>query len=77
MRQVSVRGARALLPRLEQELAEGGEIVLTRRGRPIARLTRLSMAEPPVSTRDLRARMRPAAVPSEVLVRQDHDSGAG
>ena len=39
MRAVSVREMRALLPGLEDELAKSGELIVTRRGRPIARLT--------------------------------------
>jgi antitoxin (DNA-binding transcriptional repressor) of toxin-antitoxin stability system len=70
-RRVSVREARALPPRLEEELAREGDIVLTRRGRPVARLSRLEQepAPGPVSTAALRARARPA----EVLIRQDPD----
>jgi antitoxin (DNA-binding transcriptional repressor) of toxin-antitoxin stability system len=75
VRRVSVREARALLPRLEEELAREGDIVLTRRGRPVARLSRLEQepAPGPISTAALRARARPVEVPSEVLIRRDRD----
>ena len=38
MRSISVREMRAALPRLEQLLAEEGEVVITRNGRPVARV---------------------------------------
>lgn len=74
MRRVSVREMRALLPDLERALAEEGELVLTRHGRPIARLTAAAedrLRRP--SHADLRARMPFQEVPSEVLIRQDRD----
>ena len=74
MRIVSVREMRELLPDLETTLAEEGEIVLTRRGRPIARLTAAAphhRGRP--SHAEFRARMPFQSVPSEVLIRQDRD----
>lgn len=38
-RQMSIREFRAALARIEQELSESGEIVLTRNGRPVARIS--------------------------------------
>ena len=38
MRSLSIREIRSEIPRLEQILANEGELVITRRGRPIARL---------------------------------------
>lgn len=74
MRQVTVREMRQMLPTIEAALAADGEIVLTRRGRPIARLVAVAQSLPaPMSTAALRARMTPLAVPSEVLLRQERD----
>jgi prevent-host-death family protein len=46
MRSLSVREMRAALPRLEQLLAEEGEVVITRNGRPVARV----LPTPPLET---------------------------
>lgn len=74
MRRVGVREMRELLPELERALAEAGEILLTRHGRPIARVTPAASGHPVRwSTATLRARMKPLDVPSEVLIRQDRD----
>jgi len=74
MRQVTVREMRALLPEIEQALRTEGELVLTKRGRPVARLMPIPDRTPAsLSTRELRARMTPSIVPSEVLIRQDRD----
>jgi antitoxin (DNA-binding transcriptional repressor) of toxin-antitoxin stability system len=78
MRSVSVREVRALLPGLEEELARTGEIVLTRRGRPIARLTPVDGAAAARPRRpnlaEFRASMPFQETPSEVLVREDRDA---
>ncbi len=78
MRSVSVREVRALLPGLEEELARTGEIVLTRRGRPIARLTPVEGATASRPRRpshaEFRAGMPFQEIPSEVLIREDRDS---
>ena len=74
MRQVTVREMRELLPTIEAALAAEGEIVLTRRGQPIARLVPMAEHLPAkLSTAALRARMAPLEVPSEVLLRQERD----
>jgi prevent-host-death family protein len=38
MRSISIREMRGVLPRIEQLLAEAGEVVITRNGKPVARL---------------------------------------
>lgn len=40
MRSISVREMRTVLPRLERLLESEGEIVITRRGKPVARILR-------------------------------------
>ena len=39
MRSISVSDLRAMLPNLEQLLAENGEVLITRNGKPIARVS--------------------------------------
>jgi antitoxin (DNA-binding transcriptional repressor) of toxin-antitoxin stability system len=74
MRKVSVREMRALLPELETTLAQEGELLLTRHGKPIARLMAAAQGRPHrPSHADLRATMPYQEVPSEVLIRQDRD----
>ena len=73
MRSLSVREMRAVLPRLEQILAEEGELVITRNGKPLARVLPTPSREPIPSHADLRSRMPRLEVGSEVLIRQDRD----
>ena len=73
MRHVTVREMRALLPDLEATLAREGEIVVTRRGRPIARLSSLASEDRRPSHAAFRARLPYQEVPSELVVRQDRD----
>jgi prevent-host-death family protein len=73
MRSVSVREMRTALPRLEQLLAEEGEIVITRNGKPVARVLPTRSARPIPSHADLRSRMPRLEVGSEVRIRQDRD----
>jgi antitoxin (DNA-binding transcriptional repressor) of toxin-antitoxin stability system len=74
MRRVTVREMRELLPEIEQALRAEGELVLTRRGKPVARMVPVpDGTQALLSTRELRARMTPSTVPSEVLIRQDRD----
>jgi antitoxin (DNA-binding transcriptional repressor) of toxin-antitoxin stability system len=73
MRSVSVREMRAALPRLEQLLEEEGEIVITRNGKPGARVLPSRSRLPIPSHAGLRSRMARLEVGSEVLIRQDRD----
>lgn len=74
MRSISVREIRAALPRLEQLLAEEGEVVITRNGRPVARVLPTSAAGNIPSRAELRSKMRRVKVGSEVLIREDRDA---
>lgn len=74
MRSISVREMRAALPRLEQLLAEEGEVVITRNGKPVARVLPSVPAGTIPSRADLRRRMRRLEVGSEVLIREDRDA---
>ncbi len=74
MRRATIREIRALLPDLEAILAVEGEILLTRHGRPVARVVPLAqegMQRP--SHVAFRARLPLQEVPTEELVRQDRD----
>ena len=78
MRVITVREMRAALTRLDELLAREGELVITRRGRPIARLLPARPAAgagaPPMpSHAGFRARMPRLAVGSEALIRADRD----
>jgi prevent-host-death family protein len=73
MRQLSVREIRAALTQLEQILEEEGEVVITRRGEPIARVLPAVRKGGIPSHADLRSRMSRVSVGSEVLIRQERD----
>lgn len=74
MRSISVREMRTALPRLEQILAKEGEVVITRHGKPVARVLP-SVSEVGIPSRaDLRSRMARVEVGSEVLIREDRDA---
>ena len=73
MKTLSIREIRSALPHLDKLVAEAGEVVVTRRGRPVARLLpirRQGGIQPLTELRAISPRMK---VPSEVLVRQDRD----
>jgi antitoxin (DNA-binding transcriptional repressor) of toxin-antitoxin stability system len=75
MRQVTVREIRDLLPEIEEALRAEGELILTRRGKPVARLVPVVPARPRrPSHAEFRGRMQPQDVPSEALVRKDRDA---
>jgi antitoxin (DNA-binding transcriptional repressor) of toxin-antitoxin stability system len=74
MRSVSVREMRTALPRLEQLLEEEGEIVITRHGRPVARVLPTVPGAGIPSRAELRRKMRRVEVGSEVLIREDRDA---
>jgi antitoxin (DNA-binding transcriptional repressor) of toxin-antitoxin stability system len=72
MQTLSVREIRAALPELERMLREQGEVVITRRGRPIARVLPMPAGTMP-SHADFRATMPRLSVGSEHYVRADRD----
>ncbi len=75
MKTLSVREMRTALPHLEELVAKQGEVVLTRRGRPFARIVPLRSQRTIPSRAALRASMGPKLkVPSEVLIREDRDA---
>jgi antitoxin (DNA-binding transcriptional repressor) of toxin-antitoxin stability system len=75
MRRMTIPEMRAALSRVEDLLREEGELVLTRRGEPIARVIPIQPAPKRLPSRaDLRASMKKMEMPSEVLIRADRDS---
>ena len=74
MKEVSVREMRALLARIEEELRKEGEIVLTRRGKPIARLQPVGQAMLRPSHADLRNTLGRGLAPSVTFLREERDS---
>ena len=74
MKTVSIRELRAMLSRLDDVLASGGEMTITRHGTPIARIVPVPAQKMLPSHAEFRARMPKMAVPSEVYIREDRDS---
>ncbi|MBK6848507.1 MAG: type II toxin-antitoxin system prevent-host-death family antitoxin [Proteobacteria bacterium] len=72
MRTLAIREARALLTKLVEILDKEGEVIVTRRGRPIYRILPVKSSRAVPSHRALRQTM-PRLSPSEVLVRADRD----
>jgi len=73
MRELSIREMRAELGRLGKLLEAEEELVITRHGRPIARVLPLGPRRRRPSHADLRASMPRLATGSEVHVRADRD----
>ena len=73
MRRLSVREARAALTRADELLAREAEIIITRRGKPIARLLPVQPPADRPSHAALRAKMPRMKVGSERLVRNERD----
>lgn len=77
MKQLSIREIRQDLPRIDELLAAESEVIVTRRGKPIARLLPLEPAAPArklPSLKWLRAKIPFQEMPSEVLIREDRDA---
>jgi antitoxin (DNA-binding transcriptional repressor) of toxin-antitoxin stability system len=73
MKKLSIREARQSLSHLDRLLATEGEVMITRRGESIARLTQIGKKRLIPSHRDLRRRMSPMRKGSEKVVREDRD----
>lgn len=74
MRSVPVDEVGTLLDRLEAVLAEAGEVTLTRRGVPVARIVPVGGVRPVPSRRALREAMPRLDPPSGVLIREDREA---
>jgi prevent-host-death family protein len=73
MKTLSIREARAALGHLDELLEASGDLILTRHGRPIARILPIAGRRPVPSHRDLRAATAALPEGSEVLLRQERD----
>jgi prevent-host-death family protein len=73
MKQLNIREARQSLSQLEKLLAEEGEITITRRGEPIARVVPVSPLRTIPSHQDLRQKMPRMKKGSEALIRAERD----
>ena len=73
MRSISMRALRATLSRLEELLADEGELVITLSGKPVARLLPIQSQKPIPSPADLRTRIPRLEMGSELLIRQDRN----
>jgi antitoxin (DNA-binding transcriptional repressor) of toxin-antitoxin stability system len=73
MKQLTVREIRSKLPRLDELLSREGEIVITRWGKPIARVLPVRSVRRMPSHADLRARVPRLLRGSEIYVRADRD----
>ncbi len=73
MRKLSIREIRAELGRLDKLVEEEGEVIVTRHGKPVARVLPMRPVREMPSHRVLRESMPRLRHPSEVLVRQDRE----
>lgn len=73
MKQLTIREARQSLSHLESLLATEGEVTITRRGKPIARVMPITRDLVIPSHKNLRSKMPRLRKRSEVLVRQDRN----
>ncbi|MEO7762345.1 MAG: prevent-host-death protein [Casimicrobiaceae bacterium] len=74
MKFLGVREMRASYDVLQETLAREGEVILTRHGKPFARV--LPYGEPErkmPSLKSFRARQKPQGTPSSVGIRQERD----
>lgn len=73
MRTMSIREVREALPKLDNLIACEGEVIITRRGRPIAKLVPLHGGKGMPSHADLRAAIKPLQRPSAELIREERE----
>jgi prevent-host-death family protein len=74
MKTLSVREARQALSHLDRLLTGEDEVIITRHGKPVARLVRVQPRRSVPSHRDLRDSMPRMREGSEKLVREDRDA---
>ncbi len=75
MKKLSIRETRQVLGRIDVVLRDEGDLVITRRGRPVARVVPASTQPRPMpSHQALRASTRRLTRPSEVVLREERDA---
>ena len=73
MKSLSIREVRKELAQLDELVSREGEVVVTRRGKPIARLLPMRSKRRMPSHADLRASMPPLKIRSEGHIRSERD----
>jgi prevent-host-death family protein len=73
MKEINIREMRASIGTLEDLVNDAGELIVSRRGRPIARILPVSRRRPRPDHADLRARMPRLSTPSAALIRDERD----
>jgi antitoxin (DNA-binding transcriptional repressor) of toxin-antitoxin stability system len=73
MKELNVREMRASIGRLDALVDASGELIVTRGGKAIARILPIHRNRQRPDHADLRARMPPLSILSEVLVRGERD----
>jgi antitoxin (DNA-binding transcriptional repressor) of toxin-antitoxin stability system len=73
MKKLTIREARQSLSHLDRLLAVEEEVMITRRGDPIARVVQVGRKRPIPSHRDLREGMKRMHKGSETVLRKDRD----
>lgn len=74
MKTVTIREAREGLSHPDQLFADGDEVIVTRRGEPVARILPIAPAKPKFrSLAAFRASQPLQTVPSEVLIAEDRE----
>jgi prevent-host-death family protein len=71
MKELNVRDMRANIGRLAELVEAEGELVISRHGRPIARVLPIAQHRQPPDHADLRRRMQPLQAPSAELIRAE------
>jgi antitoxin (DNA-binding transcriptional repressor) of toxin-antitoxin stability system len=74
MKKLTIRETRQSLSHLDRLLAVEGEMMITRRGKAIARVVQIAKKRSIPSHRDLRKRMPRLRKGSEKMVREDRDA---
>lgn len=73
MKELNVREMRAAIGRLDEIVEEAGEVIVSRHGRPIARILPVPGRRPRPDHADLRSRMPRLDTPSADLIRSERD----
>jgi len=73
MRELNVREMRAKIGQLDQLVAESGELIIRRHGKPVARVLPVTPLRKRPDHADLRRRMEKLNTPSAELIRTERD----
>ena len=74
VRSLSIREVRAALGNIEEIVEREGELLITRHGKPVARILPLEKPRRLPSLKAFRESMPFQEIPSEVLIREDRDA---